>query len=89
MQWKFAIAAAATAVLLAPSMAAADSVGDVENARAKERQGRWLNGRDREELRRWGGNDDWGRYSYGPYAHDGSYGSYGYAPGYRYYRTPY
>jgi hypothetical protein len=69
---------------LLPSAGWADSVSSVENARAKERQGRWLNSEDREQLRRWGGNDD-GRYDgYVPY----SYGYYDYGPRYRYYRYP-
>jgi hypothetical protein len=37
----------------------ADSISGVEGARAKERQGRYLNRGDREELRRYGGNDDY------------------------------
>ena len=75
MQWKCAIAATAMAMLLAPSMAQADSIGSVENARAKERQGAYLSRQDREQLRRYGGNDD-----YGPVY--GGYGTYGYSEGY-------
>ena len=51
----------------------AQSVSDVEGARMKERQGRHLNRMDREQLRRYGGNDDYGYryrgdgYDYGPY----------------------
>lgn len=90
MTWKTAIAAAAIAVLLAPPVAQADSISGVEGARAKERQGRYLTRQDREQLRRYGGNDDYGpRYRYGRYR-GGYYGEYGYDPGYRtYYSYPY
>jgi hypothetical protein len=60
------------AVVLAPAIAQADSITAVENARAKERQGAYLTRQDREQLRRYGGNDDYG-YSYGPYGYDGGY----------------
>ena len=91
MPWKHAIAAAAMAMVFAPAMAQAQSVGAVENARAKERQGSYLTPQDRENLRRYGGNDDYGpRYSYGPYGYgDGSYADYyAYGPVYRPY-SPY
>ncbi len=52
--------AAATLVACAVPIAQADSIGEVEGARAKERQGRYLNRGDREQLRRYGGNDDYG-----------------------------
>jgi hypothetical protein len=75
MKWTCAIAVAAMAVLVAPPMAQADSsIGGVENARAKERQGSYLTRQDRDNLRRYGGNDDYG-YSYG-------YSTYGYGDGY-------
>jgi hypothetical protein len=58
-------------VALSAPVAEAQSVSDVEGARMKERQGRHLNRMDREQLRRYGGNDDYGyRYrgdAYGPY----------------------
>jgi hypothetical protein len=81
MQWKFAVVFAALAMLLTPSMATADSVEGIEGARAKERQGRWINRQDREQLRRWGGNDDYRLRYYRPYD-DGYYGGYGYSYGY-------
>lgn len=78
-------------VLLAAPVAQADDISTVEGARAKERQGRYLNRMDREHLRRWGGNDDYGyRWrgdAYGPYYGPGVsiyvgprpyYGPYGY-----------
>jgi len=53
MKWKCTIAGAAVAMMLAPSMAQADSsIGAVEGARAKERQGAYLTGQDRDNLRR-------------------------------------
>lgn len=60
--------AAATAAILALSGAAAsvqaDSIGEVENARAKDRAGYYTSRLDREKLRRYGGNDDgYGGYS--------------------------
>ena len=50
--------------------------------------------RDREHLRRWGGDSDYGaRYAYGPYAYgpydDGYYGGYDYEPGVSVYVDPY
>jgi hypothetical protein len=86
MKWKLAIGGAAMAALLVPSMAQADSISSVEGARAKERQGRYLTRQDREALRRYGGNDDYGpsySYSYGGYGYGGyddDY-DYGYRPG--------
>ncbi len=85
MKWKCAIVGVATAMLFAPSMARAQSVGAVENARAKERQGTYLSPQDRENLRRYGSNDDYGpRYRYGPYGYAGAYYGdyYRYEPGY-------
>jgi hypothetical protein len=49
----------------------ADSIGDVEGARAHERQGGYLTRQEREKLRRYGGNDD-GYYS--GYGYNGGYG---------------
>ena len=91
MNWKCALAGTAMAVLLAPTMAQADSIGSVENARAKERQGAYLSRQDREQLRRYGGNDDYGpvyggSYGYGTYGYGGDYYydddgyGYGYGP---------
>ncbi|HET6321274.1 MAG TPA: hypothetical protein VFF87_04395 [Hyphomicrobium sp.] len=83
MTWKCILASAALAVLLTPAVSFADSIGDVEGARAKERQGRWLNRQDREQLRRWGGSDDYGYRGYRYYRPHGYYDDYryGYGPG--------
>ncbi len=87
MRWTHIIAGAAMAATLAPAFAQAQSVSAVENARAKERQGTYLSPRDRDNLRRYGGNDDYGpRYGYGPYYGGAYYGGYyddgyGYGPG--------
>ncbi len=63
MKWTRIIAGAA--IVTAPAIAPAQSVSAVENARAKERQGTDLSPLDRENLRRYGGNDDYGpRYGY-------------------------
>jgi hypothetical protein len=91
MNWKCVIAGAAMAAMLAPSLAQADSsIGAVEGARAKDRQGGYLTRQDRENLRRYGGNDDYGyggngygSYGYGPPVYGGGYyddGYYGYGP---------
>lgn len=64
-------AVAALAVAGAPA-AMADSIGEVEGARAYERQGSHLTRPDIEKLRRYGGNDDGFNSGYG----------YGYAPPY-------
>jgi hypothetical protein len=74
MNWKCTIIGVAMALMLAPATAQADSITAVEGARAKERQGAYLTRQDREQLRRYGGNDDYG-YSYG-------YSTYGYGDGY-------
>lgn len=74
MKWTSAIAVAAIAVMIAPTLARADSsVGAVEGARAKERQGVWLSPQDRENLRRYGSNDDYRGYGYAPYVYGGGY----------------
>lgn len=88
---RIGLISAAVVCGLVPGFAQADSVSDVENARAKERQGRYLNGQDREELRRYGSNDDYG-WRGGP-SEDGYYGDryYGGASVYvgpRYYHDP-
>ena len=56
--------------------AQADSIADVEGARAHERQGGYLTRQEREKLRRYGGNDD------------GYYNGYGYNGGYGYTSGP-
>lgn len=56
-----------------PAAAQADSISDVEGARAKDRAGYHLSRQDRDQLRRHGANDD----SYGwrgGYSDDGYYG---------------
>ena len=90
MHWKCALAGVAMAIALTPTSASADSVTEIENARAKERSGLYLNGRDREQLRRWGGNSDYGRYAYRAYD-DGYYADYNYdyEPGVSIYVDPY
>jgi len=66
-----AAGAALMAAFVAPTVQA-DSISGVEGARAKERQGRYLNRGDREQLRRYGGNDDYG-YGYRYRGYDGYY----------------
>ena len=75
MNWKCIIAGAAMALLLAPATAQADSsLGAVEGARAKERQGAYLTRQDRDNLRRYGSSDDYGYgYGYAPYGYDDGY----------------
>jgi len=76
MKWKIAVACAALAMPMAPSVALADSIAEVEGARAMERS-YGTTRQDREKLRRYGGNDDYGRrYDYGYYGYggDGYYG---------------
>jgi len=81
MTWKYILVSAAFAIMLTPTVGFADSIADVEGARARERQGRWLNRQDREELRRWGGNDDYGYGGYRYYRPRGYYdGGYRYGP---------
>ncbi len=80
--WTAAAGAALIVAFVAP-MAQADSIAGVEGARAKERQGRYLNRQDREHLRRYGGNDD----SWRGYRGD-DYGYYDRGPGVRIYVGP-
>ncbi|HEY8129859.1 MAG TPA: hypothetical protein VIF39_14285 [Hyphomicrobium sp.] len=92
MNWAAAASAALIVAFVTP-VAQADSISGVEGARAKERQGRYLNRHDREQLRRYGGNGDYGwrggyrDYDYGYYdgpgvsvyvGPRGGYGPYGY-----------
>lgn len=69
---------AVTATILALSGAAsaqADSIGEVENARAKDRAGYYVNSQDREKLRRHGRNDGYGSRGYnGDYYGERDYG---------------
>jgi hypothetical protein len=76
-----AIVGAVSIAAIAVPLAHADSIAGVEGARAKERQGRYLNRSDREHLRRYGGNDDYYRghyrdYDYGYYDGGPSVGVY-------------
>ncbi len=48
------IAAAACAVMAVSGVSLADSISSVENARAKDRAGDYLNREDREHLRKYG-----------------------------------
>jgi hypothetical protein len=85
MNWKCTIAAIAAVMMLAPATAQADSsIGAVEGARAKERQGAYLTREDRDNLRRYGSNDDYGYggYGYGPRVYGGAYYGDGYDDGY-------
>jgi hypothetical protein len=78
------------AMPVAPSVVLADSISEVEGARAKERAYRPLSRQDVEKLRRYGGNDDYApAYGYGVYGYGGGYydDHDGYQPGYRTYRT--
>jgi hypothetical protein len=81
MTWKLASAVLTAFVAATATSAMADSISEVEGARAHERSGHHLSRQDREKLR-W-----WGRSSDGPY--DDRY-DYGYERGYRYgYADPY
>ncbi len=66
------LAAVVGALVAAGAPASADSISDVEGARAYERQGAYLTRQDREKLRRYGGNDD-GFYS-GRHGYEYGYG---------------
>ena len=77
-----AAASAALAVAFIAPVAQADTIADVEGARAKERAGYYLNRQDREYLRRYGGNADYRD----RYARDFDYGRY--SPGIRIYIGP-
>ncbi len=89
--WAAFVGGVVMVAVFAPA-AQADSIASVEGARAKERQGRYLNRGDREQLRRYGGNDDyrWRGYRDNDYGYydgpgvsiyvgpRGYYGGYGY-----------
>ncbi|AHB48630.1 hypothetical protein W911_09890 [Hyphomicrobium nitrativorans NL23] len=53
-------ASAALMVLTAVPAVQADSIAEVEGARAQDRQGLYLDREQRENLRRYGRNDDYG-----------------------------
>jgi hypothetical protein len=85
MKCKCAIAAMAAAMVLVPALAQADgSLSGVESARAKDRQGSYLSAQDRDNLRRYGSNDDYGYGGYGGYGYNGPnvYGGTYYDDGY-------
>lgn len=67
----------AAVLVAAGGGAQAQSISDVENARAKDRAGYYLNRQDRANLRRYGRNDGYG---YRDHGYDGGYGysRYGY-----------
>lgn len=79
--WTAAVSAA-LAVTFGVPVAEADMIAEVEGARAKERAGYYLNGQDREKLRRYGGNADYRD----RYVRDFDYGRRG--PGMRIYIGP-
>lgn len=73
---------AAAAAFTASVPAYANSISEVEGARAHERQGGYLTRQNREQLRRYGGNDDGyysGRRGYGYRGY--GYRGYGYNGG--------
>ncbi len=70
MHWNFAAAVAAALMMaIAAPVAHADSISSVENARIKERSGQHLSRQDRDNLRRYGGSDDYGYYGSGEYGY--------------------
>jgi hypothetical protein len=80
------LAAVIAAASLPGTPARADSIAEVEGARAHERAGHGLTRQEREKLRRYGGNDDG---YYGGFAYDAgpSFGviiAPGYGPDYGY-----
>lgn len=80
MSTKIALTAIATTLMALSGAAAAqaDTIGEVEGARAKDRAGYYTSRQDREQLRRYGRNDDYGYR--GGYS-DGYYGDSGYGYG--------
>lgn len=65
MKFKWTGFAGAAALLLSGAGATqADSIGEVEGARAKDRAGYYTSRQDREKLRRYGRNDDHRGYGY-------------------------
>ena len=74
-----ALSAALMAALAVPAAQADSSLSGVENSRAMERGGYRLSRQDRENLRRYGSNDDGYWSGHRPYGY-----SYGYGYGYGY-----
>lgn len=72
---------AASAAIACGTAAYADSISSVEGARARERAGFRLTGQDRDNLRKYGSNDDWGYGGYRDrgYGYNGGYGGPGVA----------
>lgn len=88
MKTSMAAAAIAAGILtVAAPVAQANSISEVEGARAKDRQGGYLTRQEREKLRRYGGNDD-GYYGYRSGGYDYGYGGYYGGPGVRVYVNP-
>ena len=75
MKYTFALTVGAALIALSGS-AFADTIASVEGARARDRAGYHLNRQDREQLRRYGDNDDWG------YRHHRRHRGYDYYDGY-------
>lgn len=75
------LAVAITSVFAVVAPASANSISSVENARAKERAGYYLNDEDVGNLRRYGAQSErGGRYGYGDDYDDDGYGP-DYGPG--------
>lgn len=89
MKWNWAAAASAALIVAfaAPVVAQADSISGVEGARAKDRAGYYLTRQDREHLRRYGRNDDYG-YGWRGYRDYGYYDDYYDEPGVSVYVGP-
>jgi hypothetical protein len=85
--WAAAASAALIVAFAAPVVAQADSISSVENARAKDRAGYYLTRQDREHLRRYGRNDDYG-YGWRGYRDYGYYDDYYDEPGVSVYVGP-
>jgi hypothetical protein len=71
--WAAAAGAALVVAIAAPVVAQADSISGVEGARAKDRAGYYLSRQDREHLRRYGRNDDYGWRGYRDYGYYDDY----------------
>ena len=71
--WAAATGAALIVAFAAPVVAQADSISGVEGARAKDRAGYYLTRQDREHLRRYGRNDDYGWRGYRDYGYYDDY----------------
>lgn len=84
------LAGAAAMLFAGAGTTQADSLSDVEGARAKDRAGYYTTRQDREKLRRYGRNDDYRGYGYRDgYYDDDSYGGASIYIGPRRYDGPY